>query len=457
MSKNPHWTQGVPTTAIPLATLADLVLRHTVSMWLLAAACLVFMLYQRRYVAPGIRRTSLVLGLLTATLLPLIDHPLPALASGVRIGGLIASLLIAINLLSRASLRVPRMRQLVTDLFALPRRQRPLALGVGAQFLGGFLGLAGLTMMMDVAAQRQDVSKAEQIADFSAISRGYAALTLWSPMYSNMSIVLTLYEGIRWTDVLPYAFAISAIFIGLGALLESLKPRAESSGTLKPSSIIQLLRDSLPIVALMLCFVSGMVWASDRLHVSVSAIIIASVPFVAWLLNVWQPSEPTQRWRSGGRQLCQDLLGQSTMAGEVLLFLVSGCAGTVFSQAIPVSWIEAVAQLTGGSPYWGSLLVMAAIVGWSGTSMHPMLSAVLVGSSLTPAVLGMPPLVHLCSVLVGWGLAIITTPFSVLSLMAARFSGIPILVISLRANLAFVLVSMGGAALVLGWIVTPGP
>ncbi|MBP0640068.1 hypothetical protein J8I34_32915, partial [Cupriavidus sp. AcVe19-6a] len=78
------------------------------------------------------------------------------------------------------------------------------------------------------------------------------------------------------------------------------------------------------------------------------------------------------------------------------------------------------------------------------------LSAILVGSSLSPMLLNLPSLVHVCTVLVGWGLAIIVTPFSVISVMAARFSGIPTLVISLRANLAFVLVSIGSAALVLG-------
>lgn len=137
-----------------------------------------------------------------------------------------------------------------------------------------------------------------------------------------------------------------------------------------------------------------------------------------------------------------------------MLFLASGCAGTVFSQAIPANWSAAIAQMTAGSPYLSCLLVIAAIVLLSGTAIHPMLSAILVGSSLSPTLLGLPPLAHLCSVLVGWGLAIILTPFSVLSLMAARFSGIPILIISLRANLVFALISMAGAALVLGSVVS---
>ncbi len=447
------WKQGAATAAIPMLTVMDLLLHHRLTVAMLAMACLIFLRLQHRQAAVGIRRTAIVLALLTGVLLPMIDMPVLALESGVRIGGLIASLLISVNLLSCASLRVPRMRKVVANLFALPCSQRPLALGIATQFLGGFLGLAGLTMMMNVAAQRDDVSETDKIADFSAISRGYAALTLWSPMYSNMSIVLTLYGGIQWIEVLPYAFAISAVFISLGTLLEKLRRKGKRRREPLASSIIPLLRESLPIVALMLCFVAVMVVTSNHLHVSVSTVIISGAPVAAWLLNVMHPSDPTHRWSAGGRQLKQDLFGQSAMAGELMLFLASGCAGTVLSQAIPVSWSTAIAQTAAGSPYLGCLLIMAAIVLLSSTSIHPMLSAILVGSSLSPALLGVPALVHLCAVLVGWGLAIITTPFSVLSLMAARFSGIPILVISFRANIVFALVCMGSAALALGSVV----
>jgi hypothetical protein len=53
-------------------------------------------------------------------------------------------------------------------------------------------------------------------------------------------------------------------------------------------------------------------------------------------------------------------------------------------------------------------------------------------------------------VLVGWGLAIIVTPFSVVSALASRWSGIPVLVISLRANAVFVLLALGSSATLLG-------
>lgn len=449
---HPAWRQGVILAAIPLLTLIDAWQRNQRSATLLAGACLVFLLVQRHHASKGILRTSVVLFAITAFLLPAIKAPAQALESGVRIGGLIASLLISVGLLSKASLRVPRMRQVITDLFSLPRSQRPLALGIATQFLGGFLGLAGLTMMMDIAAQRSDIGRADQIADFSAISRGYAALSLWSPMYSNMSIVLALYGGVRWSDLLPCALAIAAFFIGLGAVLDALKPKDTTLHQSPPtSSVGSIVRQSFPIVLVMLGFVALLVFTSNRLHIPISVAIICGAPAVAWMLNARHQPARTARCVNGAAQLGRDLIAQTTMTGEVMLFLSSGCAGTVLAEAIPASWSSSIAQTAIHSTYLSCLLIIGAILLLSCTAIHPMLSAILVGSSFSPALLGLPPLVHLCAVLVGWGLSIIATPFSVLSILASRFSGIPILIISLRANMSFVTCAVCGAVLALGF------
>lgn len=450
-SQQETWAEDVILIAIPASTLMDLLAKSSFSVALMGLACVLFLWKYAHRSSVAVRRTSLVLLAITALLLPMIGNPWSSLEKGIRIGGLIASLLISVGLLSRASLRVPRMRKVVTDLFSLPRSQRPLALGIASQFFGGFLGLAGLTMMMDVASTREGVDQIDQLTDFSAISRGYAALSLWSPMYSNMSIVLALYEGLHWIDVLPYALAIGLFFIVLGVLLERLKQKKIGRDSQTRVSLMPLLQDGWLIVMVMLCFVVLMVLTSQHLKIPVSAVIIGGAPLVALVVNVLYSEERGRRLTSGTLKLQQDLRGQSLLAGEVMLFIASGCAGAVISQAIPVHWSAAVAQLAMGSPYLGSLLLMASIVVLSGTSIHPMLSAVLVASTLTAPLLGLAPLVHLCGVLVGWGLAIIVTPFSVISITGARFSGLPILTLSLKANLSFVLWALVGAALTLGF------
>jgi len=433
--------------AMPLLTLLDLVSGWNWPIYGVAATSCVFFLFHWRSVPSHILRTSLVLLVVTAALLPVIATPLQTLERGLRIGCLIASLLMTVNLLSRAALRVPRIRNVVSELFRMPAGPRYVGLTVASQFFGGLLGLAGLAMMMEVAAAADHTSEAEKISDFTSIARGYAALSLWSPMYSNLSIMLALYQGSTWLGLLPYALVVSALLMTLGAALDWVQHRGRRRPADQVQPSWQQFCAALPIIGAMLGFLAFMVMASRYLNVPITAAIIASAPIAAWLLNA---SRAGMRLRDGSRTLRRDFLGFQSMAGEVVLFLASGCAGTVMASAIPAAWTGSIGHAVSGSPVFGSLFLTLGIVLLSATAIHPMLSAVLVASSFSPALLGLPVPSHLCAVLVGWGLAIIVTPFSVLSLMASRASGIPILVISLRSNVLFVATSALVSALILG-------
>lgn len=421
----------------------------------LAGASALFLALEGRHASAAVRRSSLVLVAITLCLLPWIDAPLQALQRGVRIGGLIASLLVTVNLLSRVALRMPQVRAVVGGLYRLPAQRRYLGLTVASQFFGGLLGLAGIAMMMEMAAREADLTGAEKLSAFSAIARGYAAVSLWSPIYSNMGIALALYGGLDWVGVLPYVLAVSALLMGLGLLVEHCGrrgPAAEPANAPQQPVLHEaaLLRLALPVLAAMLCFLGFMVLASRLLALPISSVIIASTPVAAWVLSVALAAPGHQRLAQGTRMLGKDFLGFRTMVGEVMMFFASGCAGTVIASAIPAAWTDTVGLWVAGAPVLGCLFVSGAIVLLSATAIHPMLSAVLVGSSFSPLLLGLPLVAHLCALLTGWGLAIIVTPFSVLSLMASRHSGIPILTISLRANLSFVLLAIAVSALLLG-------
>lgn len=437
--------------AIPLLTLLDLLWRPWWAVWGVAAASCAFVGLQARHVAPGVRRTSLVLALVTGALLPMLPTPWLAVEQGLRIGGLVASLLATVGLLSRAVTRVPRARDVLASLYGLPPRGRYFGLSVASQFFGGLLGLAGIALMMEAAARQESFDEGDKLSSFSAIARGYAALSLWSPMYSNMSIVLALHPGTHWAAVLPVAVLINVLFVGLGTALDRLNGhRVSRAGLGANVAAPQLIRRAWPVVLAMLLFLGTMVLASRGLALPISAVIIAGAPMGAWGLNAWMNGRPRLALGAGAAQLATDLSGFRVMAGEVLMFVASGCAGTVIAGAIPAAWTAAVGQWVAGSPVLACLALSTGIVLLSAAAIHPMLSAVIVGSSLTPALLNLPVLLHLSAVLVGWGLAIIVTPFSVLSLMASRWSGIHVLAISLRANALFVLLALASSALALG-------
>lgn len=439
------------TLSIPLLTLADLLLQWRWALWGTALAAGVFVLCHHREVAPPVRRTALFLLAVTALLLPLLPAPVAALERGLRIGALIASLLVSTQLVSRAVVRVPRVHSLLESLHRLSPRRRYGGLSVASQFFGGLLGLAGIAMMMESAARQKDLSHRDKLASFSAVTRGYAALSLWSPMYSNMSIVLAMYEGAQWVGVLPAALAVTALFLLLGAVLDSLSGRhRQAPAPASAVSVGALLREGWPVLLGMLGFVALMVFASRGLAWPISAVIIAGAPLAAWLLNAHVLGGRRPGCGAATRQMALDLSGYRVMAGEVAMFMASGCAGTVIGSAIPAAWTAAIGAAVAGSPALACLTVSATIVVLSAGALHPMLSAIIVGASLGPAQLGLPMLPHLSAVLVGWGLAIIVTPFSVISALASRWSGIPLLTISLRANALFVLLALGSSASLLG-------
>ena len=123
--------------AIPAATLADLLLPSRWTVLAIALLAAVFVLRHVAQVASSVRRTSLALVGVTALLLPLLPEPWVALERGVRIGALIASLLVTINLLSRAVSRLPRAHDLLESLHRVPPGQRYGVLSVASQFFGG--------------------------------------------------------------------------------------------------------------------------------------------------------------------------------------------------------------------------------------------------------------------------------------------------------------------------------
>lgn len=439
--------------AIPALTLADLLFRKSGLVVGVVLVTLCFLWRHLDQVSPSLRRTSAVLLAMTGLLLPLLSSPIATLERGVRIGALIASLLVTINLLSRSATRVPQVRTLLQRLYHVQPSQRYGVVSMASQFFGGLLGLAGISMMMESAAQQKNLTDSERIAAFCAVTRGYAALSLWSPMYSNMSIVLAMYEGANWAGVLPVALSITTMFIVLGMMLDRFSmPRSDVSADPSVVKVGELVRSGLPVLLAMLGFLSIMVVTSQWLAMPISAVIISLAPAVAWLLNTRLLGGGLGACRAATLQLGQDMSSFKGMAGEVMIFMVSGCAGTVVGNALPAAWTAAVGASVAGSPALACLTVSSAIVLMSASALHPMLSSVIVGASLGPALLGLPVLVHISAVLIGWGLAIIVTPFSVVSALASRWSGIPVLVISLRANAVFVLLALGSSASVLGLV-----
>ena len=251
--------------------------------------------------------------------------------------------------------------------------------------------------------------------------------------------------------MLPMALGVTVLFIGLGTAMNSVARGARSPELDVPQvPARELWRLGAPLMAAMLCFMALLVILSHGVQWPITAVIIAITPLGAWIVNACVGQYGAQGLNTGTRMLWSDMAGFRSMASEVMMFLASGCAGTVIAGAIPDVWTSQIGTWVSGAPVLACFALSALIVALCAAAIHPMLCAVIVGTSLDPITLGLPLPVHLTALLVGWGLAITITPFSVLSLMASRWSGVPVLTISLRANGGFVALALLVSSLLLG-------
>ena len=221
----------------------------------------------------------------------------------------------------------------------------------------------------------------------------------------------------------------------------------------RPAPAQPLLPTLVPMVAVMAGFLALVIAASVSVQVPIMGCIVVLAPAGAYGLHLALGSARrgwAERARIAAGRFRSDLVRLPIMAGEVMLFLAAGCGGTVIADAIPREWINLVGMVLVGHPYVACLALMMAVVTLASLAVHPVLSTVLIATSLPPAVLGLPGLSHLGSVLVGWCIAATVAPFSMSNIMASRFSGVPVLRLSLRANLLFASVTIFGSALVLG-------
>jgi len=430
-------------------TVLDMVWPSHAGVWAIALSSAVFVLGARSPMSAGLRRTVWALVLGTLFLLPWTTQPWVTLEKGIRIGGLISAILLSVSLLSRAAQRVQVLREVVRRLLDVPARQRSVTVPVASQVFAGFLGFAGVAMLMEAASRLPDPSPEANRECFQGISRGYAAANLWSPMYSNISILLALSPGLTWAAIFPYALLLALVSLVLGYAMERFARRHDAADAGVPVPWRAVAGVAWPVMLGMLVFLLCALGLSGLAHVPIAALIVILSPIAALLLTVYLGPQRLG-WGESAAQLVNEFRDFRLLAGEVRMLMASGCAGTVIAAAIPAAWTLPLAHALAPFPVLACLFLATAVVLISCTSVHPMLSGIVVTSAFPAVAMGLPPTAHVLAVLAGLGLAVVTTPFSVLSLTASRFSGLPLLTVSMKANLGFAAISLVLVGLILG-------
>ena len=385
-----------------------------------------------------LRNTSFLLfgaGLLA---LPFAKDPLAAISRGVSVAGLLLALTASVMLIAHCAMQSDRIHVIGAGLRERKGRGRYLAFTLASQFFSGILGLAGANLMFIMAAPVTEDKSPERTETVVAAARGFAAASCWSPVFGNMAILLALYPSLHWIEVFPVGFLLAQLTILVGALMYGAGGQAPDPAAPRPISVSALTAAALPLLLSLLGFLVLILSVSKGLHIVASAAIVLLAPAVSLSFHA-ATGEPGQRLADALRGLAQGIRRFPAMASEAMLFLAAGCAGSILADAFPGSWVSAIGAALGHHPFWGLSFLLFGIMAAALAGLHPVLSGVFLASTMTPQVLGLPPITHMAAILAGWGLSGSITPFSVLSLTASRYSGVDLYQISLGKNWAFAL------------------
>ncbi len=439
--------------AMMIGTLFNLFHPHPGAVALVGVSAAAFLVRERARLAPGIRRITLALGAITLLLLPFAASPAQSLGKGIAIGGLMVSLISSVTLMARAALAAPQTGVVAHHLLATGMRSRYLLVSLACQLFGGLMGLAGVSMLMNMASRGEVLVEEDRLSMLAAIMRSFAAATMWSPMFSNVTILLALYPGLSWSTVVPLCLAMAASSILLGTLLEMRRLRHRTLASPLPMPRAPLYRALLPMLLAMAIFLAAVIALAHALQVAVVAGIVLLIPFAVLVLHALQAQGPT-RLAQARQRLREDYQKLPALAGEVALFMAAGCGGTVIAGAIPQAWTSAIGAAFATSPYLACLALIAIVIGLAFLAVHPVLTVVLVATALPPAMLDLPVTVHMAAMLVAWGVASYATPFSMIALMVHRYSGYSVTAVTVNLNRGFALIYLGLAILCLGTIAT---
>ncbi|HLO78767.1 MAG TPA: hypothetical protein VK196_20105 [Magnetospirillum sp.] len=417
-----------------------------------AAALALYLLLEGWSARRGGRRIMVMA--LTAAAAAIAFHPQPwplLLTAGIQSAALIG-LFTALGFLREAAENSPMIQACGQLMVRQPPGRRYLALAMGSHLIGlvlnfGVLPLIGTMVVKGNTAEAAGgdprIVEIRQRRMMTAIIRGFAIMTVWSPLSISFAVMQSAIPGLNWWPLLAFQLTFTALLMGLGWLMDRLAfPPLPSPS---PSS------DWRPVIQL-LGLVAGVVVASVALaemlsvRLVVGAMVVVPPAAVLWLMVQHRTVGPALLHL--GRRLTVSMPGfreEVTMLG-----------GAMFLGTVVVAFIPAgeTARLIGLIPLPPALVLVLAtwsVMALSQVGISQIVSVTVLGGALASlSSHGLPPLAVASGLMGAWALSACSTPVGAVVLSVARLAGVPMRTVARQWNGRFVLL---GALLLAAWVV----
>lgn len=309
---------------------------------------------------------------------------------------------------------------------------------VSTHVLGVLISIGAAVIIYELLLPNARLYQAEDIF-LMTLTRSYCSAGFWSPAWASV-LVVTSQMNIEWLSLIPIGLAGTLIYFLLDMVSIALKIKKDPSRypRLKPEEGVQVHWKKVYTMLILAGLLIAMIILASVVTPWDLMIIIplVSISFPI-LCAVFQKHLPSYR-EGMGRYYRHSLL---KVQNEVTLFAAAGFLG----KALELSGVGQ--KLPGLIPDWLSLypaLLIAFIMGLmiipSLIGVHPVVTGTALVSAIVPAAIGLGTMTFALTIIVGWLLTIVLSPFSATSLITSGLTGKTSWSISLGMNGRFGLI-----------------
>lgn len=420
-----------------------------------AAAALALYLLLEGWTAKRGGRRVVAMGLLAgAAAIAFHPNPWPLLLNaGVQAAALIG-LFTALGFLREAAEGSPLIQNCGQLMVRQPPGRRYLTLALGSHVIGlvlnfGVLPLIGTMVVKgntaEAAGGNDRIVAIRQQRMMTAIVRGFATMTVWSPLSVSFTVMQSAVPGLNWWPLLGVQLVLTALLMALGWFLDR---RAFPTPPNPATAEFQDWGPAWRLAAL----VGGVVVASVALaeilgvRLVVGAMLVVPPAALIWLIAQHR-SLPSALVHLG-RRLTVSMPGfreEVTMLGGAMFL------GTILVAFIPPG---ETARLVGLIPLPPVVVLIGAawsVMALSQLGISQIVSVTILGGALQAlAAHGLPPLAVASGLMGAWALSTCSTPVGAVVLSIARLADVPMRVVARQWNGRFVIL---GALVLAAWLV----
>jgi len=371
-----------------------------------------------------------------------------------------ATFVVALSMLRLPAYRSRLVRRCGQSMLLQPPSRRYPILSLGSALFGIILNIGVLNLFaamieksntLSAAQGRAWVREARQRRMMLALLRGFSLAPLISPMGIGVAVVLSSLPQVTWPQLAPYILGAAALIFMAGWAVDYFTgPHPPANKTYVTPSLRPLAQFSVLLIGIV-ALVFSIAWLLE-LRLPIAALLGAPTGALLWL--AWQ----RRRLGYGGlpaaitavhRQLPWLL---SPSANEIVVLGAAGYLGHVCVGLVDTQQLAPLLAVLDPLGTLNAVLAMLMVVGLAQIGVNPIVTVtLLVGLLPTLGIEGLTPELIGASLMVGWALALMSSPMTASMLILSRFTGVPATRIGYRWNGRFLVAAIPLLALWFGW------